>query len=394
MRLLFLTETIPFPLDSGGRIKTFHTLRILTQEHEVHCHAFIRDEHQRRFETDLSPHCKTLTLHLTPRSYARETVSLVASQGTGVPFVVRRHFNRSVMNRLQAACRAQAFDAVYCDHLSMLEYGRRLRLPIVLDAHNVEFEIIRRHATTLGLSPLRVFAELEWRRLERYERRWYPACRLIYSVSEIDARSIRHLAGDRVQVVVVPISVDARAASPVRTLVSSPDILFVGGLHWPPNADAVVYFVEEVFPGVRKRVPEARLTVVGRNPDSVARRVGMIEGVRFVGHVEDVEPYFQHSRVMVVPIRSGSGMRVKILDGLARGVPIVTTSIGCEGIDIEDGTHILVADEPADLASQVIRLLTDDALARSIAVAGRRLVLQSYDTAVIADRLHRALCRL
>lgn len=391
MRILFLTETIPFPLDSGGRIKTFNTLRILSPEHEVHCHAFIRDERQRRFEHDLSPHCRTLTLHLAPRSYAREAASLVASHVSGVPFVVRRHFHRAVMKRLLAECRAHAFDAVYCDHLSMLEYGRRLRRPIVLDAHNVEFEIIRRHAATLGWSPLRAFAELEWRRLERYERRWYPGCRLIYSVSEIDAKSIRRLAGDRVPVVVVPISVDAQAAVPIRMLASNPEILFVGGLHWPPNADAIIHFVEQIFPSIRKVVPDARLTVVGKNPDHVARRLGPTEGVRFVGHVEDVEPYFQRSRVMVVPIRSGSGMRVKILDGLARGVPTVATSIGCEGIDIEAGTHMLVADEPADFAAHVVRVLSDDALARSTADAGRRLVLEKYDTTVIAGLFLEAL---
>ena len=301
MRLLFLTETIPFPLDSGGRIKTFNTLRILSNGHDVHCHALVRDAAHLRFEADLAPHCTELTLHLVPRSYTKEATALAASQATGVPFVVRRHFHDAVQARLEAACRTHRFDAVYCDHLSMLEYGRRLKLPIILDAHNVEFEIIRRHAATLGWSPLRAFAELEWRRLERYERRWYPGCALIFAVSDIDARSIRTLAGPHVPIEVVPIAVDARSMTPVNKLTSSPEILFVGGLHWPPNADAVTYFIEEILPGVRRIVPEARLTVVGRSYEGVAGRVAGIDGVRFVGHVADVEPYFQGSRVMVVP---------------------------------------------------------------------------------------------
>ena len=394
MRLLFLTETIPFPLDSGGRIKTFNTLRILSSGHDVHCHALVRDPRHLRFESDLAPHCKELSLHLVPRSYPREAAALAASQVTGIPFVVGRHFHRAVQARLDVACRAHRFDAVYCDHLSMLEYGRRLKLPIILDAHNVEFEIIRRHAGTLGWSPLRALAELEWRRLERYERRWYPGCALIFAVSEVDGRSIRGLAGRQVPIEVVPIAVDARSMTPVAELTSSPEILFVGGLHWPPNADAVAYFVREILPAVRRALPDARLTVVGRSYESVARRVDGIEGVRFVGHVDDVEPYFQGSRVMVVPIRSGSGMRVKILDGLARGLPIVATTVGCEGIEVEAGRHLLVADAPGDFAAQVVRVLTDDALARSVAEAGRRLALDVYDTTAVAGRIHGALGRL
>lgn len=391
MRILFLTETIPFPLDSGGRIKTYNTLRILSSDHEVHCHALVRDERHLRFERDLARYCASLMLHAVPRSRMRDVGCLALSQATRVPFLIRRHFHRGVLAQIRSACRQHDFDAVYCDHLSMLEYGRRLPLPIVVDAHNVEFQIVRRHAATLGWSPTRAFAEQEWRRLKEYERQWYPACRVVFSVSEIDARVIRTLARNRVPVVVVPITVDAYAARQVETLVTDPEILFVGGLHWPPNADAVTYFVQQIFPTIRDAIPNARLTVVGRPDEHVQRRLGVAPRVRFVGHVDDVEPYFQGSRVMVVPIRSGSGMRVKILDALARGLPTVSTTVGCEGIDTEPGVHLLVADEPADFAAQVIRLLTDGALARSLADAGRLLVLGAYDTSVVAGRVLDAL---
>jgi glycosyltransferase involved in cell wall biosynthesis len=391
MRLLFLTETIPFPLDSGGRIKTYHTLRILSSEYEVHCHALVRDERHLRFERDLAGYCASLTLHPVPRSRMREVGCFAWSQATRVPFVIRRHFHRGVLEHIRSACRRYDFDAVYCDHLSMLEYGRRLALPIIVDAHNVEFQIVRRHAATLGWSLTRAFAELEWRRLKKYERQWYPSCRLVFSVSEIDARVIRTVAGNRVPVVVVPIAVDAYAAPQAKTLAADPEILFVGGLHWPPNADAVTYFVQQILPTVRKAIPDARLTVVGRADEPVRRRLGMVPGVRCIGHVDDVEPHFQGSRIMVVPIRSGSGMRVKVLDALARGLPTVSTTVGCEGIDVDAGVHLLVADEPADFAAQVIRLLTDAALARSLADAGRLLVLRAYDTSVVAARILDAL---
>jgi glycosyltransferase involved in cell wall biosynthesis len=390
MRLLFLTETIPYPLDSGGRIKTYNTLKVLSSEHEVHCHALVRDRERLRFEPELRSVATTVTLHPLKRSWRHEISCAALAQATGAPFLVVRHFHRHVFERLRTLCRRTAFDAVYCDHLSMLEYGRRLDLPIVLDAHNVEFEIVRRHAATLGVSPSRLFAELEWRRLERYERRRYPTCRLIFSVSTVDARQIRGLAGDNVPVVDVPIAVEA------ETLTSGPvpggkQILFVGGLHWPPNADAVSFFIQEIFPSIRETVPDATFTVVGRNPERVPRSLSEAPGVQFAGHVEDVEPYFRRSRVMVVPIRAGSGMRVKILDSMGRGVPTVATTVGCEGIEVVSGTHLLVADDPRAFAATVVRVLSDDALARSLSLAGRELVLGSYDVATIRARVLRAL---
>jgi polysaccharide biosynthesis protein PslH len=390
MRLLFLTETIPYPPDSGGRIKTYHTLRMLSQEHEVHCHALVRDEARLRFEPDLARVCSSISLHLVKRHLVGELWTALVSTLSRIPFVVRRHFHRQVLEQLRAATRRLRFDAVYCDHLSMVEYGRRLGLPIVLDAHNVEFEIVRRHADTLGWwSPARLFAAMEWRRLERYERQWYPGCRLIFAVSDVDARTISAFAGT-VPVVVVPISVDLAGVPPRPSLVRDPEILFVGGLHWPPNADAVDYFIKDIFPVIRTSVPDARVTVVGAAPRRVARRFDHVPGVRLVGHVDDVEGYFSASRVMVVPIRSGSGMRVKILDALARQLLTVTTSIGCEGIDVVPGTHLLVGDTPLEFARLVTQALRDDGLTAALAKAGRELVAERYDIPVVALRVLRS----
>lgn len=390
MRVLFLTETIPFPLDTGGRIKTYHTIRALSREHQVDTHAFIREERQRRFQGDLEACCRSVTLHMKPRSPLGEAWALASGWGTDVPFLVHRHFDRGVMRQLHALAATNGYDAVYCDHLSMLEYGRRLKLPIIYDAHNVEFEIIRRHASTLGYAPMRIFAEAEWRMLRRYERRMFAACELIYSVSEVDAREIREMSGGTVPISVVPIAVDATAASLATPAAAGRELLFVGGMHWPPNADAVAYFVKDIFPLVRQRLPDVRLTVVGKS-GAAQQALAATDGVTFTGYVDDIEPLFQRSRAMVVPLRAGSGMRVKILDALARGMPIVTTSVGCEGIDVVPGTHLLAADTPVTFAEQVVRVLTDDRLAVALSREGRELARNTYDAAVVGRRTLDAL---
>jgi len=312
---------------------------------------------------------------------------------SGTPFLVRRHFDRAVFADLRSLVDRCRFDAVYCDHLSMLEYGRRLRLPIIHDAHNVEFEIIRRHASTLPFSALRGFAALEWRMLRRYERSLYPRCALIYSVSDVDALSIRQFCGERSPVAVVPISVDVDGVAQANPVGAGHELLFLGGLHWPPNADAVGYFIDEILPIVRNLVPDVHLTVVGRTDMPGQHRFREGTGVTFAGHVPDIEPFFQRGRAMVVPLRSGSGMRVKILDALARGMPTVSTTIGCEGIDATSGRDLLIADTPAAFADAVVRVLMDDRLAMCLSTSSRALVQRKYSESVVGRQTLAALNR-
>lgn len=387
MRILLLTETIPFPLDSGGRIKTYHTLRALSSRHEVHCHAFIRHEDQRRYAADLTPHCAALTLHLMPATGSREVRALARSLVTGMPFTVARHFDRAALKLLRAQNQAVHFDAAYYDHLSMLAYRPHLRLPAIHDAHNLEFRLVQRYAQAAGTGPRRWFSEREWRVLRRYEQRAYADCNVVLAVSEVDARGIRALAGPDPPVRVLPIAVDAAGTVPVDTLTRDPSLLLIGGLHWPPNADAARHFVEETWPLVRRDTPEATLTVVGRDDAGVARLLRRTPGVRVTGYVADVAPFFARARAVVVPLRSGGGMRAKILETLARGVPVVSTTLGFEGIDAVPGVHLLAADSPAEFARHVQRLFRDDSLAVGLAHEGRRLVLERYDAAVVGGQL-------
>ena len=391
MRILLLTETIPYPLDSGGRIKTYHTLHALAGAHEVHCHAFIRDDAQRRHALELERLCASVTLHLRPRGLPREARALAQSLVAGVPLTIARHFDRGVLEMLKASCRGQTFDAAYYDHLSMLEYAKRLRLPVIHDAHNVEFQLIQRFAKTLGRSPKRLLAEREWRLVRAYERAHYAACDLIFAVSTHDATMIRTLAGPGVGVRVLPISVDARRISPLGPRPASPSLLYVGGLHWPPNADAVRFFVEEIWPLVLHDTPSATLTVVGRDDVPVAAVLRQAPVVRLTGYVDDVTPYFEEARALVVPLRSGGGMRVKILETLARGLPVVSTTTGFEGIEAVSGEHLLAADSPKDFARQVQRVFSDDALVSALAAAGRELALERYDVGVVGATLRRTL---
>ena len=381
MRILFITETLPYPLDSGGRIKTFHTLQALSSAHEVHCHAFVRAARQAAPQA-LREITASISLHVTPRSLAREAWFAVASLTGRVPYTVARHFRADVARALERACAERRFDAVYCDHLSMLEYGRRLDLPILHDAHNIEFQIVRRYASTAGWGLRRLAAEIEWRRVRRYESEAYHRCDLVYAVSAVDAREIRALAGPRPRLEVVPIAVDAATPPVAAPWANGPEVLFVGALDWPPNRDAVHYLLTAIWPLVLEQIPDAHLTVVGRGTAGVDA-----PNVTFTGWVDDVTPYFAAARVLAVPIRSGSGLRVKILESLARRVPVVTTSVGMEGIAAQSGEHLLAADSPQSFAAALVRIITDNVLVQRLSEQGWRLAAGRYDRAVVARQL-------
>lgn len=395
MRILLITETVPYPLDTGGRIKTWHTLQALASEHEIHCHAFVRTERQRDTAAGpLSRVCSSATLHLVPRNLPREVLHLARSFLLGLPLTVVRHYSGRVMEQIRAECSARRIELLYCDHLSTLEYGRRLALPIVHDAHNVEHRIVQRVAAELPhTDPRRILLSREGWLLRRYEESAYKRCAMVFAVSEVDAETLASFA-PTVPVVPVPIAVDAAALSPLQSITRAPEVSFIGAQDWPPNADAVNYFLAEIWPRVGAAVPDARLTVVGRGEVRMKTRWSNCPSVRFTGWVDDVEPWFRRSRVMVVPLRSGSGMRVKILDAFARGIPVVATPVGIEGIAAVHGQHAAIAATPEAFAAATVRILQDSDLAESLARAARRLALERYSVQAVGRLQLEALRRL
>jgi glycosyltransferase involved in cell wall biosynthesis len=389
MRILFLTETIPAPLDSGGRIKTFHTLGVLSSRHEVHCHAFIREPGQRAHAAMLEGRCASLMLHVVGRSTWREATIAARAALTARAYTLARHLHRSASQAIADHARREGFDLVYCDHLSMAAYAQGLGLPVIYDAHNVEWQLVMRHGDLLPW-PGPLAARIEAARVRREEAHACARAALVLAVSDVDAHSLRRLAPGA-SVRVVPIAIDANAM-PGRMLRPPGDqVLFVGGLHWPPNAAALEWFLERVWPDVIRTVPAARLTCVGRATPDQRRRLERVPGVQTTGGVVDVEPWFRQAKAMVVPLRSGSGMRVKILDAFARRLPVVSTSVGYEGIEANADQHLLAADAPDAFARHVVAVLRDESLAEQLAASARHLVLERYDVRTIAPALLAAI---
>jgi glycosyltransferase involved in cell wall biosynthesis len=285
-------------------------------------------------------------------------------------------------------------DLLHLDMLHLWEIAAAApQLPVVLVEHNVESVLFRRRVEHAPSAPIRWFMERQLRKLQQYE---IIACRSadwVAAVSEADAAQIRDLAGTS-RVTVVPNSVDTDFFRPSSGPRDHAHLVYVGGLGWAPNLDAVEYFAARILPVIRQRAPDARLTVVGQIPDArIRERFRPESGITLAGPVEDIRPIVSRATAFIVPLRIGGGTRLKILDALAMAKAVVSTSVGCEGLNVVHEREILIADDPEYFAAQVLRLIGDTALAERLGVAGRRCVEEHYQWSAAAELMDEVYTR-
>jgi glycosyltransferase involved in cell wall biosynthesis len=281
---------------------------------------------------------------------------------------------------------------VHVDSLDLMEYLPDLPsgVPVVLAHHNVESRLLTRRADAYS-GARRWYVRHQAKLVEEAERYWCGRVSLNILVSSIDRAQLLEIA-PQAPTLVVPNGVDTKAFSPCSR---SPDggILFIGGHSWFPNADGMSFFAREILPLVRRTLPGVSVRWIGRAPVDVVRDFAAI-GIQMLGYVDDIRPEMQKARCTIVPLRVGGGTRLKILDAWALGKAVVSTTLGCEGLDVIHGDNILIADEPADFARAVVRVFEDDALRRTLESGGRETATTTYDWDVLGMELSRSYLAL
>jgi len=387
MKVLLLTQVLPHPPDSGPKIETWNVLKYLAGRHEVTLVSFARGD-QAADAGSLEPYCRAVHTVPIARGTLRDLSSMASSLVRREPFLMLRD-DRAAMRRLvDRVAAAVRFDIVHADQLNMVQYAARVPAARrVFDAHNAVWLVCRRLEETLPAGPKRWLLRRDSRLLKRYEGGVCRACDAVLAVSEEDKAALEDAAGTPVNVTVMPISIDTQEVTEIARHPDADHVVHIGTMFWPPNADGVSWFLREVWPLIRARRPGAVFDVVGPNPPAAIRALHRPHtGVNVTGHLVDPSPILRRAAVMVVPLRAGGGMRVKILTALAQGIPIVSTTLGCEGIAVVPGRHLVVADAPSSFATAVINLLSAPAHGLELARNGRRLVEERYD--------YRQACRL
>ena len=380
MRILLLTQVLPFPPDSGPKIKTWNLLKHLSQNHRVTLVSFVRGD-QSRDVSRLEAVCERVIPIPLARPVWREGVAMARSFASGEPWLVLRDERRAMRQVIAALAQEERFDIVHADQLGMAQYAALVPGSCrVLDAHNALWQLYQRLWQTLPPGPYKWLWGREWPLLKRYEG---AICRQfdgVLAVSRVDQRALEEASGESGKVRVVPISVDLEEFPPIRRAAGASHILSMGTMFWQPNVEGVLWFAREILPFIRRERPDVVFDVLGaRPPEAVTRLAQQDERIRVTGYVPDPALYLEQAGAVIVPLLAGSGMRVKILQALAQELPVVTTSTGCEGIDVENGRHVFIADTPAEFSQAVLRLLADPQLGRELGRQGRALIQSRYE---------------
>lgn len=403
MRLLVLTPELPFaPGGSGGSTRQYHLMAALRERgHDV---AIVAPVHPDQADGAARLVAEGVETYLEPRPASRtaEALSALRERPALAPALLREPllawqvdvFWTRLRHRLAMALAAGRPDAILMDHDWAASWHRHLPadVPRALTLQNLTWRYYRaRAAVASGLR--RAAFGVEARRWLRHDMRHLPHFDLLVAVSEDDAEAARALLG--VQTVTVPNGVDTRALRPAPRAPADrpPVLLYTGTMSYPPNAEGLRWLLAELWPRIRRAVPDAQLVVVGKDPPADADAVAA-DGVTLAGWVAEVAPYFAEASAILVPIRSGGGTRLKVLDGLASGRPVISTRAGAEGIPVRHGEQALIADSPDDFAAAAVAVLRDRALADRIGAAGRRLAEEQYDWRALGARLETALERL
>lgn len=384
LRILLISQMVVYPADAGPKVKTLQALRHLAARHEVTYLAFARTPEERPQADALRPLCRRVETVQLSRSRVSDIGYLAASLATGDSFLLRRDDRSEMRAAVRRLLIEERIEVIHVDQLNMMQFvPPEWDGPIILDEHNavwLRVERLRAHAP----DPVRRWLLGREARLIRMAEA--DACQranIVLAVSEQDREALRVVAGDDVNITVAPIAVDVAHYAPIREArAPQPDrLLTIGTMFSPPNSEGVAWWLREGYERLRALRPGVVYDVVGpRPPTSLRALASRCPGARLHGYVADPAPFWAAASMLAVPLLSGGGVRVKILEAMASGVPIVSTSVGCEGLGVRDGEHLLIADTPEAFAQACARLLADVSLAKRLADNAYHLVLGRYDT--------------
>jgi glycosyltransferase involved in cell wall biosynthesis len=396
MRILWVKAGKLLPVDTGGKIRSFNILRELAANNAVTLLTYYGGRRDEDYEEDIQdrfPGAVTIHTGVSDTTAFERAVDYLRRLPGNAPYAVTKFHSPDVEQWLNQQISDHRFDVAVCDFLSAtLNFPERLETPTVLFQHNVESILWRRQAAHEPNRVQRLAFKIEAAKMARYERRAVNRFHHIIAVSEQDREQMAGMT-DAARISVVPTGVDLKQfTATLGVRATRPVIVFVGSMDWEANIDGVDFFCRDVWPQVKRAVPDALLRLVGRNPPARVTRWAD-DSIEVTGTVPSVIEHYEAAMVNIVPLRIGGGTRLKIYEAMAMRKATVSTSIGAEGLDVEDERDILLANDATSFADAIIRLVHDDSQRRRIEDAAARKAAQ-YDWSIIAGRFAEILARV
>lgn len=383
MKILWLKTELLHPVDKGGKIRSYHLLKQLKNDHEVTYLTLDDGAAPPNAVADASEYCHDLIRipHATRKKFsAGFYAELAANMASSLPYAIRKYKSQEMTKSIEETTRKQEFDVIICDFLApAVNLPAKLQTPVVLFQHNVEAEIWRRHYEVQTNAVKKRYLYRQWRKMQQFEKAACHRMDCVIAVSEADSQMMER-DYDLQKVYHIPTGVDVDFFKPSSRISTRPNsLVFTGSMDWLPNEDAMQYFFNEIMPLVRHAIPDLHLTIVGRAPyPSLLELAQRDNGIAVTGRVDDVRPYIEEATAFIVPIRIGGGTRLKIYEAMAMEKPVISTTVGAEGLPLRDGVELLLADDPKAFADAVVKVLNDSQLANRLGKSSAELVRENF----------------
>lgn len=392
MRIAVFTPYFPYPPDTGGKIRSYHLLRALTQRFEVDLYVPYHGDLPPLEHLEALGDCRAIHPLLLKKSW--RTRDRLARVLASAPRSVDYFYTERTLAEARALLLQGDYQLLVADELCMTPYAELLpRVPRIVMRQKVDYLHYREMAQRRPWGVDKILDWFEARKLLRYEQNKMPLYQATVVCSEEDAALIRSHA-PHVEFLVIPNGVDLTQFSPVSAPSSaSLTLLYVGSMYYYPNIDAVKVFFERCWAAIHEAVPGVHVQIVGHNPPPEIQALGELPGVTVTGSVPDVRPYYQGATALIVPLRLGGGTRLKIVEAMAMGIPVISTTVGAEGLDIVPDENVVIADDASTFVQQTLRVLHDAAFRERIG-AGGQILARRYDWITLAQPLVTLAARL
>lgn len=388
MKILFVTYDIPYPLDAGGKIRAYHLIKQLAKKHEITLFTYYRNNEQLDYLAELKKFCANVHAFKRMRVFSAEHIVTAVTHPTLTTHIAH-YYHPGLKKELEKELSTGNYQVLHLESFYTSHLLGNYPVKQVLGTENIEWQVYLKHAQQQPFY-LKVPLQLETLRTKYYEQKTWQKADAIMAVSGSDANKIKKHTDKQVYIVPNGVDVNYFKFKPRKKISISPTLLFVGNFAYIQNQDAARYLIRNIFPLIKKKIPKAKLLLVGRSiPDSIASLSSNNISVR--DNIEDIREAYSAADILVAPLRIGSGTQFKILEAMATGLPVVTTSTGAEGLDARHQKDLMIINSAEKIAAIATELIVESKKRHKIITNARKLIEEKYDWNLIGKEYKRMI---
>lgn len=388
MKILMLTPYLPYPLLSGGQIRTYNLLKKLANKHEVTLFALIKEDSEKQYITELEKYCTKVKVF--KRSKTPFTLNNIFKTAiSSFPFLVIRNHVKETISAVEKELADEKYDLIHAETFYMMPHIPKTDIPTILVEQTIEYLGYESFADKIHVPILKQLLNLDIKKIIKWEKHYWNSCDRLIVMSEDDKNFIAKQIGQIDKIDVVSNGVDTDwFQEKKKNLPKDPTLLSVGTFNWLPNVEAVKFLVDEVWPTVKKEMSKAKLWIVGNAPTpEIFDYQKKDPSITVTGGILDIRDAFNGAHILMAPVFSGKGTRYKILEAMASHTPIIATDIAVEGLRVKNNEHVLTSNSGEGIAKLAIKLLKDKKLQNKLAANGFKFVKENYDWQQISVKL-------